>query len=62
MNILETCKATVQNNAKRVRLKKHCYFCDTSVLHFSRHIQRNHPDEIEVQRILSKHKIFGAIT
>ncbi|CAH1384634.1 unnamed protein product, partial [Tenebrio molitor] len=33
--------------------KDFCFFCNEYVLNFSRHIQRNHSSEIEVQRILS---------
>ncbi|CAH2016056.1 unnamed protein product [Acanthoscelides obtectus] len=29
-----------------------CFFCETPVLNFARHITRNHPSEIEVQEIL----------
>lgn len=31
-----------------------CYFCETSVLNFSRHIRRNHPCELEVVEIFAK--------
>lgn len=30
-----------------------CYFCETHVQHFPRHISRNHKTELEVQRILA---------
>ena len=31
--------------------KDFCFFCDTAVLNFARHIQRNHSAEPEVQKI-----------
>ncbi|KAK4886596.1 hypothetical protein RN001_002867 [Aquatica leii] len=31
-----------------------CFYCETSVLNFARHITRNHTSEVEVQKILSK--------
>lgn len=33
-----------------------CYFCETEVLNFSRHIKRNHSIELEVSEIFSKPK------
>ncbi|XP_050516376.1 uncharacterized protein LOC126891238 [Diabrotica virgifera virgifera] len=33
-----------------------CYYCETDVNNFVRHLQRNHSCELEVQRILSKEK------
>ncbi|KAK4885182.1 hypothetical protein RN001_001453 [Aquatica leii] len=40
--------------AKRVWNKKdYCFFCDTDVIKFSRHVLRRHSAEIEVQEILA---------
>ena len=39
---------------RRIREKDFCYYCESHVLNFSRHIIRNHPLETEVQKILSK--------
>uniref|UniRef100_A0A6P7H359 Uncharacterized protein LOC114346404 isoform X2 n=1 Tax=Diabrotica virgifera virgifera TaxID=50390 RepID=A0A6P7H359_DIAVI len=36
------------------RKPDHCYFCETEVLNFSRHIIRIHPTEIEVAEIMAK--------
>lgn len=38
---------------KYVRKKDLCYFCETDVLNFARHITRNHPCEPEVRQILA---------
>lgn len=39
---------------KRIRERDHCFFCESDVLNFARHVQRNHACEVEVQKILSK--------
>uniref|UniRef100_A0A6P7H593 Uncharacterized protein LOC114344527 n=1 Tax=Diabrotica virgifera virgifera TaxID=50390 RepID=A0A6P7H593_DIAVI len=41
---------------KYKRKKDICYYCETDVNNFVRHLQRNHSCELEVQRILSKEK------
>ncbi|XP_023312258.1 uncharacterized protein LOC111692466 [Anoplophora glabripennis] len=38
---------------KRRRQKDFCYFCESLVQCFARHVTRNHSQEIEVQKILS---------
>ncbi|CAG9788289.1 unnamed protein product [Diatraea saccharalis] len=38
---------------KRTRTKDYCFYCETDVLNFARHIARNHTMECEVQKILS---------
>lgn len=38
---------------KRVRERDFCYYCETLVLNFARHILRNHAGESEVAKILS---------
>ncbi|XP_072396297.1 uncharacterized protein [Diabrotica undecimpunctata] len=44
----------MRSKKKRLWNKKdYCFFCDTEVLKFSRHITRHHEAEIEVQEILS---------
>lgn len=40
--------------SKRVRNKDFCYFCESLVLNFGRHIKNAHSYEVEVQKILSK--------
>lgn len=42
------------SKAKFIRKPDFCYYCETMVLNFSRHITRNHSTEHEVQKILSK--------
>lgn len=37
-----------------MRRQHFCFYCETNVLNFARHIKRNHPMDIEVQEILSK--------
>ncbi|XP_045462442.1 uncharacterized protein LOC123672385 [Harmonia axyridis] len=39
---------------KKAPERDNCYFCETEVLNFSRHIARCHSAEIEVQRLLAK--------
>lgn len=41
---------------KRIRQKNYCVFCESAVTKFSRHLVRNHQNELEVQKILSKPK------
>ena len=36
---------------KRIRSKDFCFYCETQVTQFARHVIRNHPNEIEVQKI-----------
>lgn len=39
---------------KYIRKPDFCWYCETNVLNFSRHIQRNHTHEFEVQKIFAK--------
>lgn len=41
---------------KRIRRKHHCFYCYQEVGNFSRHLERNHSDEIEVQKFMSLEK------
>lgn len=38
---------------KSSRLKDYCFYCDTAVLNFARHLKRNHLMEFDVQKIFS---------
>ncbi|CAH0563178.1 unnamed protein product [Brassicogethes aeneus] len=47
---------TIKKKKNWIKVKRFtdlCYFCETEVLNFSRHIVRNHSQECEVQRMLS---------
>lgn len=50
---LNTCSSLKRKWKKVIRIPDQCYFCESEVLNFARHIQRNHSTEIEVQKILS---------
>lgn len=50
-----------ENNENCISIKKvnkrkpnYCYSCETEVLNFAGHINRNHPAEMEVMQIFSK--------
>ncbi|VEN55612.1 unnamed protein product [Callosobruchus maculatus] len=45
---------TVHTKNTYKRKPDYCYFCETAVLNFGRHIVRNHATEIDVIQILSK--------
>ncbi|CAH1102112.1 unnamed protein product [Psylliodes chrysocephalus] len=50
---------TIRDNTREntyKRKKDMCYFCETDVLNFARHIKRNHFCELEVQQIFSNGK------
>nr|CAI5836861.1 unnamed protein product [Callosobruchus analis] len=52
---------TVEIGNQQIKKSVFCYFCECYVIHFPRHLFRNHANEIEVQRILalpprSKHR------
>lgn len=50
----ELSSSTHDSNKSVTKDKKvFCYYCESYVLHFPRHISRNHRSEIEVQKILS---------
>ncbi|CAH0552474.1 unnamed protein product [Brassicogethes aeneus] len=51
-NISKT-EASTSSKSKKV----FCYYCETEVLNFPRHITRNHKSEIDVQKILSLPKL-----
>lgn len=38
---------------KRIRERDFCFYCETFILNFSRHMTRNHSAEPEVQKALS---------
>lgn len=40
----------------RIRRKHHCYYCNTNITNYARHLERNHADELQVQEILSLDK------
>lgn len=46
-----TSKNTKKKNTKIVRFPDFCYYCESEVQNFGRHILRNHSQETEVQRI-----------
>ncbi|CAG9827845.1 unnamed protein product [Diabrotica balteata] len=58
----ENISTEVNNETIIVKTKKYerkkdmCYYCETDVINFVRHLKRNHSCELEVQRILSKQK------
>lgn len=45
---------TPSTSGGQPRERAMCFYCDSPVSHFARHIVRNHPQECEVQEILSK--------
>ncbi|KAK4885032.1 hypothetical protein RN001_001303, partial [Aquatica leii] len=45
---------TKLNKPKRIRAKDFCFYCETKVSNFGRHLKRIHDNELEVQQILSK--------
>ncbi|KAG5891204.1 hypothetical protein JTB14_012689 [Gonioctena quinquepunctata] len=60
IQIDQNVKKQVQTNKNGATTKKriwnkrdYCFFCDTEVLKFSRHVLRHHGQEIEVQQILA---------
>ncbi|KAF5290597.1 hypothetical protein FQA39_LY14663 [Lamprigera yunnana] len=44
---------TKTKNLSKPRMPDFCYYCETEVLNFGRHIIRNHHQELEVQKIVS---------
>lgn len=44
------------NLNKRIRRRHHCFYCYQSVTNFSRHLERSHSDELQVQEILCLNK------
>ncbi|VEN62581.1 unnamed protein product [Callosobruchus maculatus] len=59
VNQTEVRAATNKTKTRTWDKKDFCFYCETEVLKFSRHILRHHSAEIEVQRILAlpaKHK------
>lgn len=56
--LIHTAEVAVKTNKEpcRVRKKHCCFYCDIIVTNFSRHLERNHDDEVEVQKILSLKK------
>lgn len=58
--IFEQRNINTKNNSDKTetykRKKDMCYYCETDVLNFPRHLRRNHFWEIEVQEIFSKDK------
>lgn len=50
---VNTSKEENETKQKYVRKPDYCYFCETEVFCFGRHIIRNHASECEVQKILS---------
>ncbi|XP_063923052.1 uncharacterized protein LOC135137359 [Zophobas morio] len=42
-----------EGESKRKRNVNGCYFCESSVMNFARHVFRNHKGELEVQKILA---------
>ncbi|XP_060525289.1 uncharacterized protein LOC132701425 [Cylas formicarius] len=55
---INTIKAlrNTKENKKYTRKKDLCFFCESDVQNFHRHIERNHPYELEVLQIVSKPK------
>ncbi|KAF6204575.1 hypothetical protein GE061_018735 [Apolygus lucorum] len=43
-------------STKRIRAKEYCFYCEEHVLQFSRHIERNHINEMDVQQLLAYKK------
>ncbi|XP_037877153.1 uncharacterized protein LOC119628419 isoform X2 [Bombyx mori] len=41
---------------KRIRQRDYCFYCESLILNFARHVIRNHSNEPEVQKVLSMPK------
>ncbi|KAL4702106.1 hypothetical protein ACJJTC_008136, partial [Scirpophaga incertulas] len=41
---------------KRIRQRDYCFYCESLILNFARHVIRNHSNEPEVQKVLSMTK------
>ncbi|XP_072377251.1 uncharacterized protein [Diabrotica undecimpunctata] len=52
LNIHQHVEETCNINTKSLKKSVFCYFCESVVLNFPRHILRNHQSELEVQKIL----------
>ncbi|CAG9773287.1 unnamed protein product [Ceutorhynchus assimilis] len=48
------CTKLIATKAPYKRKPDHCYYCETKVLNFSRHVLRNHSNENDVAKILAK--------
>ncbi|KAL4704338.1 hypothetical protein ACJJTC_019383 [Scirpophaga incertulas] len=46
-------KTNKKDKTRRERIKDFCFYCETGVLNFARHVIRNHTTETEVQKILA---------
>lgn len=47
---------TKKENKNKTRKPDFCFFCETEIFNFARHITRNHSTEVDVIKILSKSK------
>ncbi|XP_072377241.1 uncharacterized protein [Diabrotica undecimpunctata] len=52
LNIHQHVEETCNINTKSLKKSVFCYFCESVVLNFPRHILRNHQSKLEVKKIL----------
>lgn len=55
-NQTEIQESSEKSMGKRLKRKHYCLYCNQDVANFSRHLQRNHSEEAEVQKFMSLEK------